>query len=576
MAAYGLPVDELTRAIDWAFWPLTMPDYDLNCRVKKAMHALALDDERNTFHPKLWNEAPWDVIRPGGQAKPAPGTDWSDPSRISQVWFAGVHSNVGGGYPDDTLSYVSLLWILRGASKAGLRLLPSLLDEYARLADENGPIYDSRKGLAGYYRYNPRRISNVLCKNGVTVQSIRVHESVLRRIKLAEDGYAPIVLPPRFDVVRIDGELVDGAAYLGIPGQDVLARETEHVWNWVWRRRAAYFGTLGASLALASMPLWADVSPNGACDSALCFLAGPIRWLGAVLPSFAEPWIQVFAANPGLSSALSLAVVTGLLLGQRLMISAGDRMRAAWYSLEATRPSKLSRPPAQPRSRLDEAIERLRTSGWYQDGMAFTTRYLLPGAFVVGVVYGGLALLSQLSLAVAESVGGVCFDGEPSRADTVIRTHNPCNATNVRVETGRVYRLVLRITESWADGPMPFGGERLPATPNGLLLNSEPTYMAAGVPLRRHIAQPWFKLMGRVGAKGTDTYAPQWRRMDSTAAADEGAKPGQVWESIVTARSTGRLYLYVNDATLYPLLAPFYPSNKGAASLIVEAAPGAQ
>jgi uncharacterized protein (DUF2235 family) len=43
VAAYGLPVDELTRAVD-AIWPLSMPDRDLNQRVNRAMHALSLDD----------------------------------------------------------------------------------------------------------------------------------------------------------------------------------------------------------------------------------------------------------------------------------------------------------------------------------------------------------------------------------------------------------------------------------------------------------------------------------------------------------------------------------------------------
>src|SRR4030095_17007294 len=55
VAAYGLPIHELTRAVDYFIWPLSMPDRDLNPRVKRAMHALSLDDERNTFHPQLWN-----------------------------------------------------------------------------------------------------------------------------------------------------------------------------------------------------------------------------------------------------------------------------------------------------------------------------------------------------------------------------------------------------------------------------------------------------------------------------------------------------------------------------------------
>jgi len=111
--AYGLPVDELTRAIDRFVWPLTMRDCNLDERVLRARHALAIDDERNAFHPRLWNEKPdpkkSGIGVPGGNL----ATECIDEERISQVWFAGVHSNVGGGYPDDSLSYVPLQWMAR-------------------------------------------------------------------------------------------------------------------------------------------------------------------------------------------------------------------------------------------------------------------------------------------------------------------------------------------------------------------------------------------------------------------------------------------------------------------------------
>ena len=54
--AYGLPIDELTQGIDRWFWPLSMPELELSPKVKRACHVLALDDERNTFHPVLWDE----------------------------------------------------------------------------------------------------------------------------------------------------------------------------------------------------------------------------------------------------------------------------------------------------------------------------------------------------------------------------------------------------------------------------------------------------------------------------------------------------------------------------------------
>ena len=58
VAAYGLPVDEMTRGVSRYLWPLELPDRQLNPLVRKACHALSLDDERTTFHPLLWDESP--------------------------------------------------------------------------------------------------------------------------------------------------------------------------------------------------------------------------------------------------------------------------------------------------------------------------------------------------------------------------------------------------------------------------------------------------------------------------------------------------------------------------------------
>ena len=197
---------------------------------------------------------------PGGNQE----TTHIDQERISQVWFAGVHSNVGGGYPDDSLSHVSLEWIMSEANKPekvqtwlGIRFSQKIWDAFRALADENGPIYDSRHGLAGYYRYNPRRIEKLTNTKEVTVKRCKVHESVLRRIKIGQDGYAPFVLPPGFAVMGFDGSITDGAKYLQteIDDKSQWAKQREHVWNWVWWRRVAYFATLFTTLALVAMPL---------------------------------------------------------------------------------------------------------------------------------------------------------------------------------------------------------------------------------------------------------------------------------------------------------------------------------
>src|SRR3954469_6998815 len=82
VAAYGLPVDEMTRGVNKWIWPLELPNRVLSPRVQRACHALALDDERTTFHPVLWDESP----------QVPPNTDQPRPlsnERISQVWFSG-------------------------------------------------------------------------------------------------------------------------------------------------------------------------------------------------------------------------------------------------------------------------------------------------------------------------------------------------------------------------------------------------------------------------------------------------------------------------------------------------------
>ena len=54
--AYGGPIEEITRAIDYWYWPLSMPDLFMNRKIGRACHALALEEERDSFHPVLWDD----------------------------------------------------------------------------------------------------------------------------------------------------------------------------------------------------------------------------------------------------------------------------------------------------------------------------------------------------------------------------------------------------------------------------------------------------------------------------------------------------------------------------------------
>src|SRR5215831_16029212 len=109
VAAYGSPIDEMTRGFSQYIWPLELPTHTLSGRVDKACHALAIDEERTSFAPELWKESD------------SPLPSCTKEETLSQVWFAGVHANVGGGYPDDSLANVSLSWMMAEAADCGLR-----------------------------------------------------------------------------------------------------------------------------------------------------------------------------------------------------------------------------------------------------------------------------------------------------------------------------------------------------------------------------------------------------------------------------------------------------------------------
>ncbi len=211
--AYGMPVAELKDGVNKFLWPLVFGNLRLSPNVDRACHALALDDERQTFHPLLWDEASEDPERAG---------------RITQVWFSGVHSNVGGGYPEDQLSYVSLEWILSEAKAHGLALDRGVFRQYADAKSPFARLYDSRQGLGAYYRYGPRQIALQKDHQGNDILPI-IHGSVITRMVRGTDDYTSVPLPGKFWVLAPDGDLLPGDFDENTPALDATKRSPASV-----------------------------------------------------------------------------------------------------------------------------------------------------------------------------------------------------------------------------------------------------------------------------------------------------------------------------------------------------------
>src|SRR4029079_14577906 len=73
--------------------------------VRHAFQALAIDERRGNFQAAIWVPA----ISPDSEAnRQALGPQ----QVLKQMWFPGVHSNVGGGYENHGLSDTAFLWML--------------------------------------------------------------------------------------------------------------------------------------------------------------------------------------------------------------------------------------------------------------------------------------------------------------------------------------------------------------------------------------------------------------------------------------------------------------------------------
>ena len=138
----------------------------MGSNVSIARHALAIDEQREDFEPTIWT--------------PRAGVD------LRQVWFAGVHADVGGSYPPDKqtgnrASDTSLAWMLDEAANAGLTVEPHIRKS---LTDgTKGKLHRSRKHV---YRFRSPLHRPLIIDGKPTM----IHASVKSRY-FADPGYRP-------------------------------------------------------------------------------------------------------------------------------------------------------------------------------------------------------------------------------------------------------------------------------------------------------------------------------------------------------------------------------------------------
>jgi len=121
-----LGIFDTVKSVGYLF-PRNLPHTRHNPIVQTVRHALSLHERRSFYAPTTWGGLDADT-RPAvyvpacwGSGRYGPAIRWQD---VKEVWFAGCHSDVGGGYPQEASSpaAVSLRWMLEEARTHGLMI----------------------------------------------------------------------------------------------------------------------------------------------------------------------------------------------------------------------------------------------------------------------------------------------------------------------------------------------------------------------------------------------------------------------------------------------------------------------
>ncbi|HHO59958.1 MAG TPA: DUF2235 domain-containing protein [Thiotrichales bacterium] len=143
-------------------------DAKLNPEVSYGYHALSIDEKRKDFPPYLWDE-----------------TAVTGKQVMEQVWFAGVHADVGGWYHERGLANISLHWMMKKAKACGLLINAKQLKQYI----EN-PYDKQHEEYRGFWKFRGRHVRKI-------PEGARVHKSVQQRLSKKGLGYKPKNLPAK-------------------------------------------------------------------------------------------------------------------------------------------------------------------------------------------------------------------------------------------------------------------------------------------------------------------------------------------------------------------------------------------
>jgi len=289
-------------------------------------------------------------------------------------------------------------------------------------------------------------------------------------------------------------------------------------------------------------------------ESFLGTLSVPIQaipeFLGAISGiGIVEDWAATYSEYSAEFMLFVGLIVLLLITSWRTNATMKSEMRSCWHHV-----TKAENAPPLPTGGFRNIFAGYLESDFRHDWVVWLWRCILASLAVVFFLTLLLAAASHAYFLAADGFGVVCKRNNDAKKLTqggktvdFVPT-DTCFATGIKIEKDKRYTIAFQLPTVWKD-------KAIVSDINGW--SDAPAYMYAFTPFRRHLFVDWYRPVIRINNRLFSRFAfiPANLKTDPYPNKNYSAR---IWHMKFTARRSGELFIYMNDAVLF---SPNWPGN---------------
>jgi uncharacterized protein (DUF2235 family) len=206
VGALGAPFGVVLGWLINLVWPVQFHDTKISPIILNAYHAMAIDEKRWPFRPtrmELTESRKREI-----QATRTSGEETK--CNYEEVWFPGVHSDVGGGYEEASLSDCALEWMVKKAAAHGLSVRD--FQSIKTRSFTPNPLVHIHDSQSFWYRiatkifvFWPKAVLKLVWRNeAALINRVQKNGDFIRQIDRSEKRVAAVGLFPISEDVMVD------------------------------------------------------------------------------------------------------------------------------------------------------------------------------------------------------------------------------------------------------------------------------------------------------------------------------------------------------------------------------------